>query len=66
MLNIAKTITLNLISDASNRFNGDLRPHQELAGIFSDMLTEIYAFESAYLRACKMNANQNEPKGKLL
>jgi alkylation response protein AidB-like acyl-CoA dehydrogenase len=60
MLNIAKTITLNLIGDASNRFNGDLRPHQELAGIFSDMLTEIYAFESAYLRACKMNSNQKE------
>jgi len=60
MLNIAKTIALNLISDASNRFNGDLRPHQELAGIFSDMLIEIYAFESAYLRACKMNSNQRE------
>jgi alkylation response protein AidB-like acyl-CoA dehydrogenase len=58
MLNIAKTITLNLISDASNRFNGDLRPHQELAGILSDMLIEIYAFESAYLRACKLNSNQ--------
>jgi len=60
MLNIAKTITLDLISDASNRFNGDLRPHQELAGIFSDMLIEIYAFESAYLRACKMNYNKKE------
>ena len=60
MLNIAKTITLDLISDASNRFNGDLRPHQELAGIFSDMLIEIYAFESAYLRACKMNSNKKE------
>jgi alkylation response protein AidB-like acyl-CoA dehydrogenase len=60
MLNIAKTITLNLINEASNRFNGDLRPHQELAGIFSDMLIEIYAFESAYLRACKMNSNDKE------
>ena len=60
MLNIAKTITLNLIGDAINRFNGDLRPHQEIAGIFSDMLIEIYAFESAYLRACKMNANKKE------
>jgi len=60
MLNIAKVITLDLIRDASNRFNGDLRPYQELAGIFSDMLIEIYAFESAYLRACKMNANQKE------
>jgi len=60
MLNIAKTVTLNLIGDASIRFNGDLRPHQELAGSFSDMLIEIYAFESAYLRACKMNSNQKE------
>jgi alkylation response protein AidB-like acyl-CoA dehydrogenase len=57
MLNIAKTVTVNLICDAIIRFNGDLRPHQELAGIFSDMLIEIYAFESAYLRTCKMNAN---------
>jgi alkylation response protein AidB-like acyl-CoA dehydrogenase len=60
MLSIAKTITLNLIHDASNRFNGDLRPHQELAGILSDMLIEIYAFESTYLRTCKMNSNQKE------
>lgn len=60
MLNIAKVITLNLIRDAINQFNGDLRPHQELAGIFSDMLIEIYAFESAHLRACKMNSNQRE------
>jgi alkylation response protein AidB-like acyl-CoA dehydrogenase len=60
MLNIAKVITLNLIRDAINQFNGDLRPHQELAGIFSDMLIEIYAFESAYLRARKMNSNQKE------
>ena len=28
MLNIAKTITLDLIGDAGNRFNWDLRPHQ--------------------------------------
>ena len=60
MLNIAKTITHYFISDAFNRFNGDLRPHQELAGIISDMLIELYAFESAYLRACKMNANAKE------
>jgi alkylation response protein AidB-like acyl-CoA dehydrogenase len=60
MLKIAKVITLNLISDAIIQFNGDLRPHQELAGIFSDMLIEIYAFESAYLRACKMNSRKKE------
>lgn len=60
MLHIAKTITRLLISEASHNFNGDLRPHQELAGIFSDMLIEIYAFESAYLRALKMNANKRE------
>ena len=60
MLNIAKAITLNLISDAGNRFNGDLRAYQEVAGIFSDMLIEIYAFESGYLRACKINANPKE------
>ena len=56
MLNIAKAVTLDLFDDAINYFNGDLRPHQELAGILSDMLIEIYAFESTYLRACKINA----------
>jgi len=60
MLNIAKTITLSLINEASNRFNGDLRAYQEVAGIFSDMLIEIYGFESGYLRACKINANPKE------
>ncbi len=61
MLHIAKTNTLALLNIAKNRFNGDLRPHQELAGILGDMLIQIYAFESAYLRSCKLLADK---KGK--
>jgi len=60
MLKIAKTAALGLLNAASDRFNGDLRPHQEIAGIISDMLIEIYAFESAYLRACKITAGKKE------
>ena len=58
MLRLAKTITLSLINAACDRFNGDLRPHQEIAGIISDMLIEIYAFESAFLRTSKIGASK--------
>ena len=61
MLGLAKAIARSLINTAADRFGGDLRPHQELAGIISDMLIEIYACESAYLRACKII---NNPKAK--
>ncbi len=61
MLHIAKTIVMGLLNIAKKRFNGDLRTHQELAGIFSDMLIQIYAFESAYLRSCKILSDK---KGK--
>ncbi len=60
MLNIAKRVAIGFIRAAGDRFGGDLRPQQELAGIISDMLIEIYAFESAYLRACKMIADKKE------
>ena len=61
MLSIARSVACCLISAAGNRYQGDLRPHQEVAGILSDMIIEIYACESAYLRACKLAANKKEP-----
>jgi alkylation response protein AidB-like acyl-CoA dehydrogenase len=54
MLHIAKTISLGLLNAVNEHPTEDLRTNQELAGIFSDMFIQIYAFESVYLRACKM------------
>ncbi len=64
MLSIARSVACCLISAAGNRYQGDLRPHQEVAGILSDMIVEIYACESAYLRACKLAANKKESNQK--
>jgi alkylation response protein AidB-like acyl-CoA dehydrogenase len=61
MLSIARSVACCLISAAGKRYQGDLRPHQEVAGILSDMIIEIYACESAYLRAYKLAANKKEP-----
>ncbi len=65
MLKIAKTITLSLFHATVDRVDGDLRPHQELSGILSDMLIEIYAFESAYLRACKLLSIQKAKNSRI-
>ncbi len=40
------------------RHKNGLRSQQELAGIISNMLIEIYAFESAYLRTWQMDAKE--------
>ena len=58
MLNVAKRVTQWLIGITVERHEKGLRDQQELAGIISDMLIEIYAFESAYLRALQMGAKK--------
>jgi alkylation response protein AidB-like acyl-CoA dehydrogenase len=58
MLVVAKYVTRWLIGMTLERYEKGLRNQQELAGIICDMLIEIYAFESAYLRALKMDAKQ--------
>jgi alkylation response protein AidB-like acyl-CoA dehydrogenase len=58
MLSVAKYITRWLIGVTLERFEKGLRDQQELAGIICDVLIEIYAFESAYLRARQMDAKQ--------
>ena len=58
MLVVAKYVTRWLIGMTHERHEKGLRSQQELAGIISDMLIEIYAFESAYLRAVQMNAKK--------
>jgi len=63
MLVVAKHVTRWLIGLTLERHGNGLRNQQELAGIISDMLIEIYAFESAYLRAVQMNAKKKGRAG---
>lgn len=58
MLDTAKKITLYLISMVQQRHANGLRSQQELSGIISDMLIAIYAFESAFMRAAKMQSQK--------
>ena len=60
MLELAKAVTRYCISSIFHFFGGNLRAEQELAGIVSDMMIEIYAFESAYLRACKVGSKKDK------
>ena len=54
MLAISKTVARYLVGAANHNCSGNLSEHQELAGILSDMIIEIYAVESALLRAAKL------------
>ncbi len=64
MLESAKAVARCCIDSVYRLFGGDLRAQQELAGIVSDMVIEIYVFESAYLRACKLTTmKQQSSKG---
>jgi alkylation response protein AidB-like acyl-CoA dehydrogenase len=58
MLDAAKKITLYLIGMVQQRHTDGLRSQQELSGVISDMLIAVYAFESAYLRAAKMQSQK--------
>jgi alkylation response protein AidB-like acyl-CoA dehydrogenase len=54
LIQMAKKITLFVLGTAYLRHGKDLREEQELIGIISDMIMEIYAIESALLRSQKM------------
>jgi alkylation response protein AidB-like acyl-CoA dehydrogenase len=58
MLDAAKIITRYLINMVQQRHADGLRSEQELSGIISDMLIAVYAFESAILRAAKMQSQK--------
>jgi butyryl-CoA dehydrogenase len=57
MLAVAKKVARYMIGLVNQRFEGNLSAHQELAGILSDMVIEIYAAESALLRAIKVGTD---------
>jgi len=60
MLARAKLVTRYLIGIISDHYQGDLRQQQEVSGLLSDMVIEIYACESALLRALKMSSSKQE------
>ncbi len=53
MLSMAKRLTLVLSAVAANRFKEQLREEQEVLAALANMVMEVYAFESALLRALK-------------
>jgi alkylation response protein AidB-like acyl-CoA dehydrogenase len=62
IMEIAKTIAMFVVGVAHNRYEKGLRDEQELIGIISDILIEIYAMESVLLRSQKMLSNKNPEK----
>jgi alkylation response protein AidB-like acyl-CoA dehydrogenase len=59
MMESAKCIALFVVGLAYNTYDKGLRKEQELLGIISNMLIEIYASESALLRSLKMLHGKN-------
>jgi alkylation response protein AidB-like acyl-CoA dehydrogenase len=54
IIDIAKSIGLFVIGAAYDKYKKSLRDEQELIGMISNILIEIYALESALLRSQKM------------
>jgi len=54
LVQVAKKIFLFVFGMAHERHGKDLRDEQEIIGIISDIIIEIYAIESALLRSQKM------------
>ena len=60
MLETVRKTTLYLIGMVLEKYADGFRSEQELSGIISDMLIAVYAFESAFLRAAKMQSQKRE------
>ena len=54
LINIAKKVFLFIFSMAYQKHSKNLRQEQELVGILSDMVMDIYAMETALLRSQKI------------
>ena len=59
LLQFAKSIGLLVLGVAYSKYEKDLRNEQELVGIISDMLIEIYVIESVLLRSQKILYGKN-------
>jgi hypothetical protein len=54
LIKISKNIVLFVLGIAYEKYGKNLRDEQELTGMISDMVIEIYAMESVLLRSQKM------------
>ena len=61
LIEITKHVGLLVVGIAYERYGKSLRDEQELMGMISDILIEIYAIESALLRSLKM-LNSKKPE----
>jgi alkylation response protein AidB-like acyl-CoA dehydrogenase len=62
---LAKKVTILTLGMAYQKYGKNLRQEQELIGNISNMIIEIYAMESALLRAQKMTNGKNSAKGNI-
>ena len=62
LIDMAKKVTLFVLGLAYQKYEMNLREEQELVGRISDMVIEIYALESAFLRSQKMLNGKNRDK----
>jgi hypothetical protein len=60
LIEIAKNIGLLVVGTAYEKYGKNIREEQELIGMISNILIEIYAMESALLRSQKM-LHTNKP-----
>jgi len=65
LIQIAKKIVLFVFGMAYQRHGKDVREEQELIGMISNMIIEIYAIESALLRTQKMLHGKNPERAKI-
>jgi len=62
LMQTAKNILIYVFGKAHRKYGKDLREEQEIIGIISDIIIEIYAMESALLRSQKMLNGKNSKK----
>jgi len=62
LMQTAKNILIYVFGKAYRKFGKDLREEQELIGIISDIIIEIYVIESSLLRSQKMLKGKNSRK----
>jgi hypothetical protein len=61
---MSKKLTLMVAGLSAQKFMAELQKEQELLELIADMIIEVFAMESALLRAQKALANQDEEKSR--
>ena len=65
LIEISKNISLMVVGIAYEKYGKNIREEQELVGMISNMVIEIYSMESAILRSQKM-LNSNKPGSSII